>query len=60
MYRRRSEGVEEEGVFLVGGLAGWRLVRWLMVARIVVSWWIRWSGTGGGAGGVDWRVEERW
>lgn len=59
MYSKRSDGMLE--VFFgveVGG--GWRRVRWLMVARMVVSWWRRWSGTGGGREGLDWRVEERW
>lgn len=57
----RSEGAAAaaEGGFLEGGVEGWRRVRWLMVARMVESWWMRWSGTGGGVGGLDWMLEER-
>lgn len=60
--RRSSEGAEavEEGVFLVGGVEDCRVVRWLMAARMVESWWMRWSGTGGAAAGLELTVEERW
>ncbi|CBI30824.3 unnamed protein product, partial [Vitis vinifera] len=49
--RMRSEGVAEEAE---EEEVERRRVRWVRVARMVLSWWRRWSGTGAGGGvGLD-------